>query len=242
MSTLTDVKKRIRALLISSKSGCTLKTLYQDHLSVIGEELPYKRLGYRTLVAFVKTIPDVVSLKVRDGETLLYAVPDETTQHISRMVSRQRSSRSAAYVQPPPRKKQPQKRIPEAFGIQLKQLFLSYPNGIALERFNEAFGRRYGYYVKFTPWGYSTLEELLEDAEGTELVHDPLKGSCIVKPQRKGSKLTLQLDQNGSVNRNSMCDNVTTFPLTLSCTKYLLLTVFTHWRLAQWRRRALKNV
>ena len=197
MSTLNDVKKRIRALLISVKGGCTLKALYEDYRFVIGEQLPYSRFGYKTLVSFIKTMPDVVSIRVRDGNTLLYAVPDNNTQHLSRLVSRQRSSRSAAYTQPPPRRKQPLKRIPEAFVLQLKQLFLSYPNGIALDRFNEAFGRRFGYYVKFTPWGYTTLEELLEDTEGTELVHDPLKGSCIVKPQRKGKNLTLKMNPTG---------------------------------------------
>ena len=201
-ASLLDVKKRIRALLISSKNGCSPKSLYQDYQNVIGEELPFKQLGYRSMMAFITTIPDVVAVRVsQDKRTVLRAVADENTQHISRLVSRQRSSSasSSVYVQPPPRRKAPPRRIPDIFATHLKQLFLCYPNGIPLERFAGAYSQRFGHYVRFQPWGYATLEELLDDAEGAELVRDPLRGSCTVKPRRKRSNLTLQLDRKGRV-------------------------------------------
>lgn len=197
MASLIDVKKRIRALLISSKSGCSLKQLYQDYKTVIGEELPYGELGYRSLMALIRDIPDVVRVRLNgiDQVATLYGVADEKTQHLARMVARQKLSRSAGNISAkPPSRKPPPKRIPNAFSVQLKQLFLSYPNGVSLERFNDAFARRFGYYLKYTPWGYSTLEQLLEDVEEVELVRDPVRGSAVVKPKRNPKG---QVDQKG---------------------------------------------
>lgn len=197
MASLIDVKKRIRALLISSKSGCSLKQLYQDYKTVIGEELPYGELGYRSLMALIRDIPDVVRVRLNgiDQVATLYGVADEKTQHLARMVARQKLSRSAGNISAkPPSRKPPPKRIPNAFSVQLKQLFLSYPNGVSLERFNDAFARRFGYYLKYTPWGYSTLEQLLEDVEEVELVRDPVRGSSVVKPKRNHKG---QVDQKG---------------------------------------------
>ena len=200
MALHADVTKRIRALLISAKGGCSPKELYQDYREVVGESIPYQELGYRSLMTFIHDIPDVVTAKLtRDNRIMLHAVTDRNTQHIARMVSRQKPSRSAGYVTVPPPRRNPPKRIPETFGIQLKQLFLCYPNGVTLDRFNEAFARRFGYYVKFHPWGYTSLEQLLEDAQDAELVRDPLKGSVVVKPRRKGQ--SVQLDKKGEYRK-----------------------------------------
>lgn len=198
MTSLVDVKKRIRALLISSKSGSSLKQLYMDYKSVIGEPVPYCELGYPSFMALIRDIPDVVSIKLSgpDHVATLFGVPDAKTLHLARMVARQRPSRSAGNVSgQQPRRNTPPKRIPNAFGVQLKQLFLSYPNGVSLERFNEAFARRFGYYLKYSPWGYSSLEQVLEDAEEVELVRDPLRGSAVVKPKRNPK---LQRDTTGA--------------------------------------------
>lgn len=216
MATLIEVKQRIRALLISSKNGCSLKQLYQDYKAVIGEELPYRELGYRSLMSLVRDIPDVVRVKLSgpDHVATLYAVADGKTQHIARMVARQRQSRSAGNICPkPPNRKPLAKRIPNTFGVQLKQLFLSYPNGVSLERFNDAFARRFGYYLKYTPWGYSTLEQLLEDAVEVELVRDPVRGSAVVKPKRNSK---VQLDKKGDEKSHSNLQlSITLSPLSL---------------------------
>ena len=195
---LDEVKKRLRALLISSKGGCTPRQLYQDYREVIGEEIPYEELGYHSLTSFINAIPDVMTTgRTRDGRTVLYAVANQETQHILRMVSRQKTSRSAGSpaVQPPKRRPPP-KKIPDAFGIQLKQLFLSYPNGVSLDRFNKAYSQRFGYYPNFQAWGYTTLDEVLEDAKEVEVHRDPLRGSAVVKLKRKNP--TLQLDKSGA--------------------------------------------
>ena len=197
MGLLDEVKKRLRALLISSKGGCSPKQLYQDYREVIGEEIPYEELGFNSLTSFINSIPDVVTVsRTRDGRTMLYAVANQETQHIVKMVSRQRTTRSAGNLAVQQSKRRaPPKKIPDTFGIQLKQLFLSYPTGVSLNRFNEAFARRFGYYLNFQAWGYTTLDEVLEDAKEVEVHRDPLKGSAVVRLKRKNP--TLQLDRAG---------------------------------------------
>lgn len=181
------MKRQIRALLLSVKGGCTQKQLYNDYNMVVGENVPFKDLGYASFTDFVTDISDVVSIRTnRDGHTLLHAIPDRTTERISRLVSKQKSSRRAVYVQPPPaRKRQPSKRIPAEFSAHLRQLFHCYPKGIPYDRFDEAYARRFGHYLRIRNWGYTSLEELLEDVEGAEMVRDPLRGSFIIRPNSK---------------------------------------------------------
>ena len=191
--TLADTKKRVRALLISIKGGCTPKALYEDYREVVGDVIPFKELGYPTLAEFLCAIPDVVMVgQSRDGQLVLYATPDERTEHISRMVSKQKSGNKVpTYVQPPPKRKAPPKRVPAEFPAQLKQLFHCYPKGIQLDRFNEAFARRFGHYLRFRPWGYSSMEQLLGEMEGVEITCDPQRGSTIVRQKRRDLSFTL---------------------------------------------------
>ena len=191
MERIGDVKKRVRALLTSSPSGCSPRQLFNDYREVIGADIPYGDLGYRSLMSFVRDIPDVVSVRVtRDNRTVLYAVPDESTIHISRMVARQKHS-CQPRVQPA-RRPPPLKEIPSKFQTQLKTLFLSYPNGISLERFGQAFAQRFGYYLNFRAWGFNSLEELMLRVPGVAVERDPLRGSAVLKRTRETTTATVQ--------------------------------------------------
>ncbi|CAI8039062.1 Tudor domain-containing protein 5, partial [Geodia barretti] len=187
----SDLKKQIRALLQSVKRGCTFKQLSMDFRQVMGYDIPFDELGYSTFSQLIHDLPDVVEIrKNRDGSTTLHAVADQRTEHISRLVSKQKSTR-ALYTQPPPARKPPPRRAPREFSAQLRQLFCCYPQGIPLANFNEAYARRFGRFLQFQPWGYSSLEQLLQDMDGVELVCNPLKGSTMVKSRRKNMSLQL---------------------------------------------------
>ena len=191
----SDLKKQIRALLQSVKRGCTFKQLSMDFRQVMGYDIPFDELGYSTFSQLIHDLPDVVEIrKNRDGSTTLHAVADQRTEHISRLVSKQKSTR-ALYTQPPPARKPPPRRAPREFSAQLRQLFCCYPQGIPLANFNEAYARRFGRFLQFQPWGYSSLEQLLQDMDGVELVCNPLKGSTMVKSRRKN--MSLQLAKKG---------------------------------------------
>jgi hypothetical protein len=54
--------------------------------------LPYKELGFNTLTAFLRSIPDVIRMigNPNDGQTvILYPVFDSSTAHIQKMVAEQ---------------------------------------------------------------------------------------------------------------------------------------------------------
>ena len=207
----SDLKKQIRALLQSVKRGCTFKQLSMDFRQVMGYDIPFDELGYSTFSQLIHDLPDVVEIrKNRDGSTTLHAVADQRTEHISRLVSKQKSTR-ALYTQPPPARKPPPRRAPREFSAQLRQLFCCYPQGIPLANFNEAYARRFGRFLQFQPWGYSSLEQLLQDMDGVELVCNPLKGSTMVKSRRKN--MSLQLAKKG-------CSLNFTFPHTAARSTY----------------------
>lgn len=169
------LKKTLRAFLLSSKNGCTPRSLVEDYKLVYKEPIPFKELGFKTLMELLHDMRDAVAVHYRPEGTRLYGIADKSTKHIADMVASQKDSkkkkgcgnpsshpsmsmitkRSASWGASPVPK------APLTFHAQLKTLFLSYPNGIALPDFAEAFARRFGYYFSYKGWGFSTLEQVL---------------------------------------------------------------------------------
>ena len=84
------------------------------------------------------------------------------------------------------------KGIPHTFKLQLKTLLLSYPNGIAVEKFLEVHARRFGYYLSFRKWGFSSLEhnmlQLIPDV--IQYVRDPAQKTFVKKQVPKVPEVT----------------------------------------------------
>lgn len=171
------LKKSLRAFLLSSKNGCTPRSLVEDYKHVYGEPIPFKQLGFKSLMELLHDMRDAVAVHYRPEGTRLYGIADKSTKHIADMVASQKDSkkkkgsvnpsshptmsmitkRSASWGA----KDSPVPKAPLTFHAQLKTLFLSYPNGVALHDFAEAFARRFGYYFSYKGWGFSTLEQVL---------------------------------------------------------------------------------
>lgn len=62
---------------------------------VAGEQLPYKQFGYSTVEAFVRTISDVIVTR-KNGELYVEAVPSKSSAHLTKLISRQKSTRRKA--------------------------------------------------------------------------------------------------------------------------------------------------
>lgn len=180
---LPALKREIRALLISSKHGCTPKRLEDDYLKVMGDSIPYHFLGHTNFMSFIYSIPDVVSVCRSRNNVVLYGVADEATKKIQSLVSRQRSTkaRHSSFTSAPPRMNQVTKitsptprepAVPLMFRTYLKELMLSHPNGIALNLFNEAFAKRYHHYIAFRNWGFETLESMVRAVPDILWIHD----------------------------------------------------------------------
>ena len=94
---LIQVKRDVRSLLISAKSGLAIPDLYRDYQSLVFNPLPFRQLGFETARAFLQSIPDVCRCQLLPGgDCLVTAVADSSTAHIQKMVQRQKSRKRGA--------------------------------------------------------------------------------------------------------------------------------------------------
>ncbi|XP_053474833.1 tudor domain-containing protein 7A [Ictalurus furcatus] len=88
------VKKMLRAVLQSSKSGVALSRLQADYRALTGDFIPHMQLGYRNLENFLRSVPDVVQLRnAHTGEVMCFAALCKETAHIAQLVARQKNSK-----------------------------------------------------------------------------------------------------------------------------------------------------
>jgi len=79
-----ETKKLLRSVLIPNKYGITMSDVDIEYRKVIGSPIPYKSLGYPSLKSMLLDMNDVVSLKESSNmQILLYAIPHQSTKHIS---------------------------------------------------------------------------------------------------------------------------------------------------------------
>ncbi|XP_046745960.1 tudor domain-containing protein 7B isoform X1 [Diprion similis] len=83
----------LRACLLSAKGGVSLSELNNDYKKIVGESLPYRKLGYPSLEDFLSDIPGLLITK-RGNDWNIIARPTEDTVHLAQMIARQKSSSS----------------------------------------------------------------------------------------------------------------------------------------------------
>lgn len=91
------LKQEILSLLVSSKNGLSEHELLNDYrLFNSNRELPYKNLGYPSLLALLRSWPDVCRFQSQgnNGATKILAVEEENTKHILSMVRGQKQGKS----------------------------------------------------------------------------------------------------------------------------------------------------
>eukprot|EP00794_Sanderia_malayensis_P009430 gene9430-10417_t len=84
-----DVKQFLRSILMA-KSGVKQSRIEHDYSQLVGEILPWRKLGFESLFEFLMSIPDVVKLEWRekDEDNRVFAVLDKTcfnSVHAKRM-------------------------------------------------------------------------------------------------------------------------------------------------------------
>lgn len=182
------VKRTVRALLISAKHGCTPKQLLSDYRHITGESLPFETLGYSTFMQYVKSIPDVVQITSQQGMTVLRGIADESTDHIAKMIAKQKTApsihkRHSSMLNVSTTGRGPREpKVPPTFQLQLKTLMLSYPNGLAVKHFVEAFARRFGYYLNYRGWGFNSVDQMLKTFPNiVKYQLDPVEKAYVIK-------------------------------------------------------------
>ena len=98
-----DTCKMIRSVLLPNKYGLFLCNLEREYRGLLGESLQWKRLGFHSLKDMIMKIPEVVTVeRVGDGQLLLHATPDSSTQHIANMGGLTRSQTPLSFSCAPP--------------------------------------------------------------------------------------------------------------------------------------------
>ena len=198
---ITTLRREIRALLISSKHGCTPKQLEEDYLKLMGERVPYHYLGYSSLMSLIYSMPDVVSVCRSRNQIVLYGRADASTKKIKDMVSKQKGKRDhggsfvprASMVTKTFKPTATQPEVPPAFRKYLSQLMESHPNGIAIKFFNEAFAKRFHHYICYQNWGFDSLESMIESVPDILRVqNDTTRNIKMVKRVRRETSDTSQ--------------------------------------------------
>uniref|UniRef100_A0A8C2A9S1 Tudor domain-containing protein 7B-like n=1 Tax=Cyprinus carpio TaxID=7962 RepID=A0A8C2A9S1_CYPCA len=88
------VKKMVRAVLLSSRSGVSLSNLQVEYKDLTGELIPYKQLGYATLDALLHSMPSVVKLdKGQSGEVVCHATTGNEVTRITKLAARQHTAK-----------------------------------------------------------------------------------------------------------------------------------------------------
>ncbi|KAK2584964.1 hypothetical protein KPH14_002552 [Odynerus spinipes] len=85
------VISNLRAALLSSKGGVHIDEVNRDFKTIIGENIPFRKLGFQSLDAFLKSIPGI-RLTNKGGQTYVEALPTEKSCHLTKLVSNQKTA------------------------------------------------------------------------------------------------------------------------------------------------------
>ncbi|CAH1996529.1 unnamed protein product [Acanthoscelides obtectus] len=100
----SDVISSIRGCLISTKGKIPLRQLEKDYRTLIGERIPYQKVGFKSLTDFIDSVPTLV-LSEQNGELYVDAKINSKSAHISEMVCKQKTGKNKVFRNsvPPPR-------------------------------------------------------------------------------------------------------------------------------------------
>nr|CAI5823977.1 unnamed protein product [Callosobruchus analis] len=100
----SNVISSIRGCLISTKGKLPLRQLEKDYRTLIGERIPYQKLGFKCLEDFIESVPTLV-LSEQNGEVFVDARMSQKSAHISEMVFKQKIEKKKVFRHnlPPPR-------------------------------------------------------------------------------------------------------------------------------------------
>lgn len=85
------VISNLRAALLSSKGGVHIDEVNRDFKTIIGETIPFRKLGYSSLDVFLKSIPGI-RITNKDGQTYVEALPTEKSFHVTKLISHQKTT------------------------------------------------------------------------------------------------------------------------------------------------------
>lgn len=140
---MEELKKKttvlLRSVLVSSPRGVPLSQLNKEYRVFSYSNIPFKEMGFNSVETFIKSIPDVASLKRNnDGQLVVVGIASESDKHVAKLIARQkkpkkRSKPAGQLRRPTPAKNSLAKRVvvgqfataPRQFAFPANQAFVT---------------------------------------------------------------------------------------------------------------------
>ena len=182
-----ETKSMLRAVLISAPRGVIARKLQAEYESITGKSIPYRKLGFCTLEDYLRSIPDVISASEGStGELTFFGVADASTDHIAKVVSKQRKPKLSRAHVPPPRAFTPKQN--KFFGHRSPMR----PAGPSSARFNDRGPRRTPLMESTRMAPHSTeSQDMLLSADGIGNCRDDLSKAHLVPIRSLSSQVTI---------------------------------------------------
>ncbi|KZC13290.1 Tudor domain-containing protein 5 [Dufourea novaeangliae] len=92
--TREDVETTILALLVCRRGGCSLTQLCRDYYDLECEQIPWKALGYTTLLSFFQSMSKTVQIENRNNIIFVKGVASNKSKHVSILIDGQKQQKS----------------------------------------------------------------------------------------------------------------------------------------------------
>ncbi|XP_050440496.1 uncharacterized protein LOC126845703 isoform X2 [Adelges cooleyi] len=240
MAELDSVISEIRACVISnagkSQSGIPLQQIDKDYFGLVGQRIPYRKLGFSSLEALFQS-SNQFHLEHRGGTLWVNMVNNDKTQHLTDLIKKQKSK--------PPKKKKMVTQPFNHFSPQNKPNYQNrnyqYPknghntNYKPLSGFNAKYNNTYktsqSSFNNNKVGYHNTYQPRPQDGANFKKMHQNYNGTKNInvntKPAIPFSNNRLPVNANSNGQLNNKTDQVPLPPLTSSCSS-LESTYSTH--------------
>ncbi|KAI4454865.1 tudor domain containing protein [Holotrichia oblita] len=99
-----EVYANIRFCLVSTKEKCDIKQLRSDYRTLIGSDIPYKKLKFDSLEELLSSMDNLNIVKGPGGVVYISARPTDKSSHITDLISKQKTSKKRRMPVRPHRK------------------------------------------------------------------------------------------------------------------------------------------
>lgn len=90
---MVETISTIRALIQSRKEMTTERDLMREYRELNGENIQYKKFGFRSLENFLVSTREFILRSGQSGDLLISAIPTKESMHIVDMVQKQKTDR-----------------------------------------------------------------------------------------------------------------------------------------------------
>ncbi|XP_050526624.1 uncharacterized protein LOC126897231 isoform X2 [Daktulosphaira vitifoliae] len=87
---IDEIKTNLKATITSNKGGVDISMVEKDYLNIVGEPLPYNKLGFKNIIDFIKSL-GTFNLEKRGPSIIVHCMSSDKTQHLEKMIQRQKS-------------------------------------------------------------------------------------------------------------------------------------------------------